>query len=119
MTWEGMKQALAAFSSKFRTEVQAIDELDRDNPVIDNTIKLTGGKLKLTPVILKNANGVETIAIDASGNPIYEKTLECEGVKDVAIAKEVASIENKVIESHAKTQNYHVVSGLVLGMWGA
>lgn len=139
MDGNSIKAALGAFAEKFRSQAQGIDEVDRDNPAITTAIKYMGGDLTLEPIILKarepvyvtkpdgtvtlEAKDVEVIAVDGQGVPVYKKTLKCAPVADKDALKEgitqAGKIEIETIKTHAQTQNYHVVAGLILGTWGA
>jgi len=139
MDGNSIKTALGAFAEKFRSQAQGIDEVDRDNPAITNAIKYIGGDLVLEPIILKTrepvyvtkpdgtvtleTKDVEEIAVDGQGVPVYKKTLKCSPVADPGALtegiKQAGAIEQTTIKTHAQTQNYHVVAGLILGTWGA
>ncbi len=115
-TTESIKAALGAFSSKFRSEAQAIDEIDRDNPAIITAIKYTGGDLVQEPVML---DGGKYIALDKHGVPVYKTTLKITAPSAKDGIDAAKAVEMETIKSHAQTQNYHVIAGLILGSWGA
>jgi len=135
-TADTLKVALGAFAEKFRSNAQGIDEIDRDNPAILTAIKYVGGELTLKPIILKTREPVyvqkpdgattlegkdsEVVAIDGHGVPIYDVHLNCATARENKEGVEAAkAVELATIDSHSKTQNYHILASIILGVWGA